>query len=536
MASSLFFLLLIILLSVKMDAESIVREVPHKNVMATMKIAAKSWPPMVNPCSLNTLSITKDCLNPGMYPEMLGYLLQLAKIPYQLIPFENNEWDQWGSVDQHGNATGLLALVQSGAIDTVSAAYLTGEDRTQHFDFSYPVDYSHLVFLLHKSERSFSDSALLAFKVFKWPLWAVLLTALFMLMHFAAIQARLLPDEGNSKTESQSLFSFLQLFLQQAHRDLRSRHFSRNVTFLLLSYLSLVILNLYQGMLLGHLITNRHKPADDILSLLESGHYRLGFSSTTPLVKILTRPNTSNAERYRKVLAKYPPLMYSNEESRLKALLSPEGKRLVLPSSLEIVAKSFFNRSCQLTTLYDNYYFHMFAFIFRKGSPWPAILQQSIIRLLTMRKHFHHRASHFDRTCGNRDPTSIIRKPMKIYTLSGAFMMMLIGLTLGIVAVFVEKIYSIYSTNRQRKNEASRASTRNYQSGFPVTGEQNENVQVSHQNHGCQTFTITTIMFILELDYERWRSVHPFFQKILRYMEKGGMEPLPRKRRYSANF
>ncbi len=125
---------------------------------------------------------------------------------------------------------------------------------------------------------------------------------------------------------------------------------------------------------------------------------------------------------------------------------------------------------------------------------------------------------------------------MKIYSLSGAFLMMLIGLTLGIVAVFIEKIYSIYSTNRQRKNEASRASTRNYQSEFPVTGEQNENVQVSHRNHGCRTFTITTIMFILQLDYERWRSVRPFFQKVLKYMEKCGMEPLPRKRRYSANF
>ncbi len=156
-------------------------------------------------------------------------------------------------------------------------------------------------------------------KVFKWPLWAVLLTTLFMLMLFATIQARVLPAEGNSKAESHSFFSFLRFFLQQAHQKLRSRHFSRNVTFLLLSYLSLIVLNLYQGMFLGHLITNPRKPADDILSLLESGQYRLAiFEANNRLIKTLTRPNTSIGEHYRKVLAKYPPIMYSSQESNLQ--------------------------------------------------------------------------------------------------------------------------------------------------------------------------------------------------------------------------
>ncbi len=159
MSFPIFYLVLIVFLSVKMCAESIAREVPRKNVMVPLKIAAKSWPPISNLCSLHTLSITGHCPNPGVDAEMLGYVLQLAKIPYQLIPFEYNEW---GLVDQHGNATGLLALIRNGTIDTVSATYDFEEDRIRHFDFSYPVHYTDVVFLLQKAEGSFTDSALLA--------------------------------------------------------------------------------------------------------------------------------------------------------------------------------------------------------------------------------------------------------------------------------------------------------------------------------------------------------------------------------------
>ncbi len=417
-----------------------------------LKIATGVWPPSTNPCSLYTLADSLQCPYPGMDAELLGVLLTNTNISYQLIPFPPNAKQpvDWGSVNQEGNTTGLFSLLQNGTVDTISAVYAMQPGRVEHFDFSYPVEWGHLSFVVQKTGNSFMDSASLVFRVFKIDLWLVILLTLFVLLIFATVQSRILSSLSSPGQKRLGLFCFLAFFLQHAYQDMRSKFSSANLTLHLIGMLSIIALNLYQGTLLGQIMTSSYqKPIQDLLPLLESGQYRLVTDYLNdPFLLAVASGNTTAAMRYRKVLAKYPPIFYDDHDDLPKALLAPPGNKAYATFAGK-EAKMLVNNHCRLSLLHDQSFeaITLYGFIFRKGSPWPNLLRKTIISLLPMRDYFaHHASPNASRTCQTTHNFGTLSlRTLGLYSLLGAFFFLISGAIAGIIGVLLENILSLIS-------------------------------------------------------------------------------------------
>jgi hypothetical protein len=98
-----------------------------------IRIATAAYPPFATDCGVYTLKPTKECPYPGVDHEILYFLLEYAKVPYQLFPL-TGEVD-FGEVQPDGTVTGLMSDVVNGKYDTVSTIYGITEKRSTQVKF-----------------------------------------------------------------------------------------------------------------------------------------------------------------------------------------------------------------------------------------------------------------------------------------------------------------------------------------------------------------------------------------------------------------
>ncbi len=76
------------------------------NAATKLRIGTKVYAPYTNPCGLYTLERTKNCTDPGIENELLGYILNFSNIPWELVPLTQVPY---GSYDvQNGTWSGTL--------------------------------------------------------------------------------------------------------------------------------------------------------------------------------------------------------------------------------------------------------------------------------------------------------------------------------------------------------------------------------------------------------------------------------------------
>ncbi len=130
-----------------------------------LKIGAPIFDPNTYNCSLYTLIPTSWCPFPGFDAEILGFILQIMNLKYELIPFPDPNVD-WGTNLGNGSWLGLIQAVTNGSLDTITATYVLTNERLQAVDYSYPVRISGDAFIFRKQVRSVAGSAMLVFRTF----------------------------------------------------------------------------------------------------------------------------------------------------------------------------------------------------------------------------------------------------------------------------------------------------------------------------------------------------------------------------------
>ncbi len=171
--------------------------------------------------------------------------------------------------------------------------------------------------------------------------------------------------------------------------------------------------------------------------------YCLGNFNRCRFYRDLTKGHsTSRVERYRKVVERYPPIVYGNRSSLLEAMTSSQRLHLVLPSSA-LFARFAVGQYCQLTFAYDAaFYSQSGGFAFRKGSPWPRMLRKPAIAQYSMHNYLTGHSSESNSSCLRKhtDEASMTttQKAMNLYSIFGAFLFLLLGLSLALVRIFVK--------------------------------------------------------------------------------------------------
>lgn len=336
-----------------------------------LKIVTKIFDPFTFECGLKTLLETKQCREPGLDAEILGYLLRRVNVSYTLL--QNDE--DYGTYS-NGTWNGLFTYLANGSYDLLGTSMVITNPRLDTFSITYTVDYLPYAFIVKRFPETFHTSSKVLIEPFTNSVWAAYCVTVNLLLIAGTISKLLFHSRFSLtlivKQSYQTYWAICRTLIGQAEeRPFDISRPSGVILIIMLYMIHLLIVGLYQSALLTHLYVKSPKSpfstVDELLDLVESGHLKL-VTDKTDLSFFEDSDDTSDSVLIRiKSAMDQNMVHYASDNLEALDLVDRYGN-YIYPSTLD-EATYLLNGTCKFQLIVDNKRTQQLAYLFNRKVP-----------------------------------------------------------------------------------------------------------------------------------------------------------------------
>lgn len=414
-----------------------------------LNIATMISVPMVFKCGLETLEPSKDCSLPGISHELLAFVLESLNATHSLLPIRNRTASfgfKLSNISSSGDAqlvpVGMLKGLYDGKYDMIGIEYEYTSLKAEYFDYSYLVQQSPLVFLAKKPEFSFISRMIIVFKVFHWKVYlAIIVTLGAMVVGLIAAK-----NISNRKLfDASDIQGFIVKNLSEMYKQ---KVCSGKTLAVLFGFLTVLLTELYQGFLLGQLLmppqARLFHNFDELIDGVASKKIVLVTDDENhSFFEAIRSSPVSNYQRLNAAVKMNPVQVFSDTESLLQQL---HDDRYVFPCGAHR-ARYLLQYQCHLQQVVaDGFENSWIGFLFRKDSPYLIRFNEAMIATQTYAHYLEDKYGKISEECRKVAVRAGI-DPLSLLSLTGLFVMLLVGAIVGSACFLFERI----SSRKQQK-------------------------------------------------------------------------------------
>uniref|UniRef100_A0A914WCV7 Ionotropic glutamate receptor C-terminal domain-containing protein n=1 Tax=Plectus sambesii TaxID=2011161 RepID=A0A914WCV7_9BILA len=410
--------------------------------MVHLNIATMVFVPMVFKCGLNTLEPTKDCPHPGISHELLSFLLESMGATHRLIPIRNKTATKGFRLSSDNGTdpfpVGVLKDLQDGKYDMIGFEYEFSLLKANHFNYSYPMQQSSLVFLMKKSKFSFFSRMLLVYKVFHWKVYMVIIGTLAAMV-LGLIAAR------NLLSERPFNASDMEAFIAQNLSGMYEQKVCSGKTLaVLFGLLTILITGLYQGCLLTQLlmppVAHSFRDFDELIERVASKELTLVTDEEEhSFFEAIRASPVGDYQRLNNAVKMNPVKVFPDTASLLEQL-KEDG--YVFPCGAHR-AKHLIQNECYLQKVVaDGFENTWFGFLFTKNSPYISRFNEALIAAQTYAHYVEEKYEKLSDKCTREEKRAVKVgiDPLSLLSLTGLFALLLVGTITGSACFLYELI------------------------------------------------------------------------------------------------
>uniref|UniRef100_A0A8C8RLM8 Glutamate receptor n=1 Tax=Pelusios castaneus TaxID=367368 RepID=A0A8C8RLM8_9SAUR len=396
----------------------------------------------MDPPMLTVTMILQDPYTMMRGTELEGYCLDLLDALAKMVHFKYKvtivKDGRYGSLVSNGNWTGMVGEILRQEADLAVAPLTITSAREEAVSFTMPFLATGIGILLRKSAASQGSSLFCFLTPFSKETWTGLIVAYLLTCLCLFLVARLSPCEWTEPQSEENRFTFLNslwfgagaLALQAPH----PRALSGRIIAAIWWVFTIALLAAY--------IAN-------FAALLRSGNEQLSIQTFEDLVKqreleFGTLESSSTFQFFKNSRNPIHQMIYEYMDKRRDYVLVKsyhEAVQRVLESNYAFIGESISQdlavaRHCNLIRAPEVIGARGFGIAAAKGSPWASKLSTAVLKLGESGTLDYLRQKWWETSCFHKGQDT--SSPLKPQAMGGLFLILAVGLTLGVIVALME--------------------------------------------------------------------------------------------------
>ncbi|XP_046449165.1 ionotropic receptor 93a-like [Daphnia pulex] len=421
---------------------------------------------------------------------VLDYLSARFNFTYEMVRVTEN----W--LEPRANGRGLFSYLWDRQCDLLLQDVLPTFRRHEIVDMTLPWNYDYFAFLIPAPDETANIDSII--KPFQWPVWLGIIISMVCVIAVMSLTQRYLEFRSQNKRGSQEipkqwlgsqyLYVFGNLMSQGGPCT------SKRLPYLLIAtswtLAAFIFVQAYNSLLFSYVIAPVHQPLiNSVYDIAESSDINLLAKKSGTIDTLLS--NVNNTGLYKKLGKRLDALPNSRCPlvSECIQLITPGSRNVFIDAAIYHLdsIKADFEKTgkCNLQ-LAKNYFYNVIpTFALRKNSPYTQSISQGLLELQEMGliKYWDLWFRPMPRQCmetiksGYTTPTNK-HTHLSLKNLTGAFIVLLVGFFLSLLAFLCEQIVSIPERHRRRRSKLQQM-PQQVTKGSPNTADEEENEATS---------------------------------------------------------